>query len=110
MEIITGTMRSLLFISGLDPETYWEHALAQLTKIQNRTALPGKCTPYQTTSGSKPNVINLRIFGCAALAFIAKDKRTKLTPKVNRTVYLGISDFHGDDTYELLNIKTNKAI
>jgi transposase InsO family protein len=29
MEIITSTMRSLLFISGLNPNTFWEHALLQ---------------------------------------------------------------------------------
>jgi hypothetical protein len=110
MEIITSTMRSLLFISGLDPTTFWEHALLQAINIQNRTALPGRCTPHEITLGRKPSVLNLRIFGCEALAFIEKDKRTKLQPKVNRTIYLGMSDSHADDTYKLLDIKTNKVI
>ena len=110
MEIITSTMRSLLFISGLDPTTNWEHALAQSVNIQNRTALPGRCTPYQATLGHQPSVLNLRIFGCEALAFIEKVKRTKFNPKVQRTIYLGISDSHADDTYKLLDIKTNKVI
>jgi transposase InsO family protein len=84
MEIITSTMRSLLFISGLDPNTFWEHALLQALNIQRRTALPGRCTPNETTFGRQPSVLNLRIFGCEALAFIEKDKRTKLNPKVQR--------------------------
>ncbi len=82
MEIVTSTMRSLLFISGLNPDQYWEHALTQAVNIQIRTALPGRCTPYEYTHGRRPNVGNLRIFGCEALAFIEKDKRKKLNPKV----------------------------
>ncbi len=103
-------MRSLLYISGLSPTENWEHALSQAVNIQNRTALPGRCTPYQIGTGKKPNVINLRIFGCEALAFIEKDKRKKINPKVQKTIYLGMSDSDTDDTYKLLDVKTNKII
>ncbi len=91
MEIITPTMRSLLVIAGLDPIKYWEHALTHAVNIQIRTALPGRSTPYEHTYGKRPNVGNLRIFGCEALAFIEKDKRAKLNPKVQKTIYLGMS-------------------
>ncbi len=46
MEIITSTMRALLFVSGLDPTDFWEHALQHAVNLQIRTALPGRCTPY----------------------------------------------------------------
>ncbi len=72
MEIITSTMRCLLFISGLDPVKFWEHALTHSVSIQNRTALPGRCTSYENTFGKLPNVGNIRIFGCEALAFIER--------------------------------------
>jgi len=98
MGILTGMMRSLLFISGLNPEQYWEDALIQSTHIQIRTALQGRCTPFELTYGRRPDVTNLRIFGCEALAYVEKGKRSKLQPKVERTIYLGISPHHSHDT------------
>jgi hypothetical protein len=110
MEIITSTMRCLLFISGLDPAEFWEHALQHAVNLQIRTALPGRCTPYELTHGRRPNVLNLRIFGCEALAYIEKDKRKKLQPKVHKTIYLGFSDHHEDHTFKLYDMKTKQVI
>jgi hypothetical protein len=73
MEIITSTMRALFFVSGLNPTEFWEHALQHAINLQLHTALPGRCTPYELTHGRRPNVLNLRIFGCEALAYIEKD-------------------------------------
>ncbi len=75
MDILTGMMRSLLFISGLNPEKLWEDALIQSTHTQIRTALPGRCTPCELTYGRRPDVTNLRIFGCEVLAYVEKEKR-----------------------------------
>ena len=60
--------------------------------------------------GKQPNIINLRIFGCEALAYREKDKRVKFQPKVDQCVYLGMSTSHSDDTYKLLNLKSKKVI
>ena len=54
MEIITSTMRALLFVSGLDPTDFWEHALEHAINLKIRTALPGRCTPYELTHGRQP--------------------------------------------------------
>ncbi len=110
IEIITSMTRALLFISGLKPDEYWEHALEHSVGTQNRTALPGRCTPYELTFGKRPNVNNLRIFGCEALAYIEKEKRTKLDMKAEKTTYLGMSPTHSDDTAKLLSLKTRKVI
>ncbi len=110
MEIITSAMRCLLFISGLDPAEFWEHALEHAVNLQLRTALPERCTPYELTHGRRPNVLNLRIFGCEALAYIEKDKRKKLQPKVHKTIYLGFSDHHNDHTYKLYDMKSKQII
>ncbi len=99
-----------MVISGLDPENYWEIALEHAINIQIRTAIPGRCTPYELTYGKRPDVINLRIFGCEALAYREKDKRAKFTPKVDQCIYIGMSPAHSDDTYKLLNLKTRKII
>ncbi len=84
MDILTCMMRSMLFISGLNPKRFWEDALIQATHIQIRTTLPGRCTPYELTCGRRPDVTNLRIFGCEALSYVEKPKRSKLQPKVER--------------------------
>jgi hypothetical protein len=110
MEIISSRTRSLLSISGLDPETYWEMALEHAVNLQLRMASPGRCTPFELTYGKQPNVINLRIFGCEALAYREKDKRVKFQPKVDQCVYMGMSTSHSDYTYKLLNLKTKKVI
>jgi hypothetical protein len=91
MEITSSHTRSLLVISGLDPENYWEIALEHAINIQIRTAIPGRFTPYELTYGKRPDVVNLRIFGCQALAYREKDKRAKFTPKVDQCIYVGMS-------------------
>ena len=110
MNILACMMRSMLFISGLDPEKHWEDALLQAAHIQIRTALPGRCTPFELTYGRRPDVTNLRIFGCEALSYVEKTKRSKLQPKVERAIYLGISPDHSHDTYKLLKISNREII
>ena len=100
----------MLFISGLDPEKHWEDALLQAAHIQIRTALPGRCTPFELTYGRRPDVTNLRIFGCEALSYVEKTKRSKLQPKVERAIYLGISPDHSHDTYKVLKISNREII
>ncbi len=75
--------RCLLYISGLDPTKHWEHALTHFVGLQNRLALPGRNTPYQYQFGQIPDISHIRIFGCAALAYVEKDKRHKLDFKPN---------------------------
>ena len=110
IDILTSMARCLLFISGLNPTTYWVHALQHAVTIQIRSALTGRCTPYELTFGKRPNVSNLRIFECEALAYVEKGKRTKLDNKVERAIYLGTSPDHSDDTVKLLSLKTMQII
>jgi hypothetical protein len=110
MEILTAMTRSLLFISGLPAHKFWEHALEHATTLQNRTALMGRCTSYETRYGKRPHVNNLRVFGCEAMAYIEQDERHKLDYKVERCVYLGMPTTHTNDTAKLLLIKTMEII
>jgi hypothetical protein len=43
-------------------------------------------------SGKKPNVENLRIFGCPVYSHIPKDKRNKLEPSGKKGIFVGYSD------------------
>jgi hypothetical protein len=89
MDIVMGKTRSLLYMSGLDPLDYWEHALSHGVNLQNRTVLPGRYTPYQHTCGKPPDISHIRIFGCEALTYVEKEKRHKLSFKTEKCVYLG---------------------
>jgi hypothetical protein len=110
MDIIVSMARSMLFVSGLDLTTYWTHALEHAVYLQIRTALPGRTTPFELSFGRRPNITNLRIFGCEALSYVEKSKRTKFNPKVERAIYLGVSPDHTKDTYKLLQIATQSII
>jgi hypothetical protein len=79
--------------------------------IQNRTAIHGRTTPYESHFHKRQDVTNLlRIFGCEAIAYIEKDKRHKLNSKVQRNIYLGMSTAHSDNTVKLLSLKNLKVI
>jgi hypothetical protein len=69
----------------------------------NRTrSQKGRCTPNEHTFGKRPDISNLRIFGCEVLAYREKNKRTKLQSKVDQGLYIGRSPQHSHDTYKIL--------
>jgi hypothetical protein len=49
-------------------------------------------TPEEAFSGKKPNVENLRIFGCLVYSHFPKDKRNKLEPSGKKGILMGYSD------------------
>jgi hypothetical protein len=110
MNIIAGGARSLLYISGLPPAQHWHHAIEHKVQLQNKTALPGRCTPYEMSLHHQPNIGNLRMFGCEAMAFVEKDQRNKWQDTADKCIYLGISPTHSDDTHKLLHRRTNEII
>jgi hypothetical protein len=46
MGIIVGGARSLLYISGLDPQLFWDDAIEHRVQLQLVMALPGRPTPW----------------------------------------------------------------
>jgi hypothetical protein len=48
--------------------------------------------PEEAFSGKKPNVENIRIFGCPVYSHIPKDKRNKLEPSGKKGIFVGYSD------------------
>ena len=45
-------------------------------------------SPFKAFTGKKPNVENLRIFGCDAYAYTPKDERKKLDSKTKKSTFL----------------------
>ncbi|GJV52907.1 zinc finger, CCHC-type containing protein [Tanacetum coccineum] len=76
---VLSTMRSMMKAMKL-PLTFWAEAVKLAIYILNRVptrALVDK-TPYEALYNRKPNLENLRIFGCTAYAKIPMDPGTKL--------------------------------
>ena len=101
--------RSMLFHSKL-PLSFWAEAVQCATYVRNRspTSALNNRTPYEFWYGRKPDISNLRVFGCVAYSHIPDEKRTKLQPKSEKCVFVG----YPDDTkgFKLFNIESSKFI
>jgi hypothetical protein len=67
-----------------------------MTSIYMQNKIPHRIlkdmTPEEAFLGKKPNVENLRIFGCQVYSHIPKDKRNKLEPSGKKGIFVGYSD------------------
>ncbi|GJU69774.1 zinc finger, CCHC-type containing protein [Tanacetum coccineum] len=76
------------------PLTFWAEAVRHAIYILNRVptrALEDK-TPYEALYNRKPNLENLRIFGCTAYAKITTPHLKKLDDRSIPLVYLGVEE------------------
>lgn len=92
--------RSLLVQANL-PKLLWGEALLASAYLTNRSitnAVKNK-TPFEAWYKSKPDVSNLRIFGCEAFVFIPSEKRTKFDNKSRRCILVG----YGPNGYRLFD-------
>ena len=101
--------RSMLIHSKL-PLYFWAEAVQCATYVRNRsptTALNNK-TPFEFWHGRKPDLSNLRVFGCIAYDHVPDEKRRKLQPKAEKCIFVG----YPDDTkgYKLYNLESKKFI
>ena len=81
-------VRAGLENSGLHPK-FWSDALLHAVHVKNRlphAAFDNKMTPYEKLTGMKPDLSNLRIFGCP----ITTRKPGKRTPKISKHSYNGL--------------------
>ncbi|PWA54556.1 ribonuclease H-like domain, Reverse transcriptase, RNA-dependent DNA polymerase [Artemisia annua] len=63
-------------------------------------------TPYEAIKQRKPNLENLRVFGCIAYAKVPSQRLTKLDDRSNKMVYLG--NEQGSKAYRLFDPTTQK--
>ena len=103
---LVESVRSILAHAKL-PQKFWVEALNTTVYLHNRSptrALEGR-TPFEAWTGSKPDVSNLKCFGCTAYAHIPKDERKKLDPKARKCVFLE----YGTETkgYRLFDVEDN---
>ena len=102
--------RSMLAHAGL-PHCYWAEAVSTAAYLKNRTATTAfekVATPYERWYGRKPNISNLRVFGCMAYAHIPDSQRTKLDKKAEKMRFVGYSI--QSKGYRLLDEKTRNVL
>ncbi|GJZ61360.1 zinc finger, CCHC-type containing protein [Tanacetum coccineum] len=96
---VLSTTRSMIKAMKL-PLTFWAEAVKYAIYILNRVptrALEDK-TPYEALYNRKPNLENLRIFGCTAYAKITIPHLKKLDDRSIPMIYLGDWDNNGKET------------
>ena len=74
--------------------TLWEDAANTSVYVQNRSPhrVFGNKTPEEAFTIVKPDVSDLRIFGCSVYIRIPKEKRSKLEPSRKKGNYVGYSE------------------
>ena len=87
------------------PKEFWAEAINTAVYLRNRsptTAIKG-ITPFQALFGKRPDVSNLKVFGCLAYAHIPKDQCKKFDEKSRRSLFVGYPD--GTKGYKLYDLK-----
>lgn len=100
-------VRSMMTDSSL-PSNMWGEAVMAATYLLNRSptvALKNK-TPFEMYYGRKPNIANLKVWGCKAYIHVPKERRTKLEPHCTIGIMVGY-DING---YRILNPRTETII
>ena len=106
---IVETARSMMCHAKV-PQKFWAEAVNTAVYLRNRsptTSLNGT-TPYESWYGVKPDVSNLKVFGCVAFVHVEKNKRRKFDPKSCKTMFVGYPN--GTKGYKLFNLSSGSFI
>ena len=73
------------------PNKFWAEAISTSCYLSNRSPKRclGGCTPQELWTGQKPNLGNLKVFGCKARAFIPSQLRSKIEATSRPAIMLG---------------------
>ena len=100
--------RSMICHAGLS-SNYWGEAIATATYVRNRTVTTATSeTPYEKWYGKKPDVSNLKVFGCVAYVHVPDPLRQKLDKKAEKLRFVGYNTH--PKGYRLLNEGTGKVV
>ena len=87
-------VRSMMHGAGLKKH-FWGEAIQTANYLRNRAPTRGlkeSITPYEAYSGKKPNVENLRVWGCRCAVHIPDTQRSKLDSKSWEGTLVGYSE------------------
>ncbi|CAB4038208.1 Retrovirus-related Pol poly from transposon TNT 1-94 [Paramuricea clavata] len=95
---------------GKTPVEFWAEAINTAVYLRNRSPTTSlkEITPYECLFKQKPDVSNLRVFGCEAFAHIPQKQRKKFDEKSRKAVFIGYPE--GTKGYKLYDPSTRKFI
>nr|GEY24723.1 ribonuclease H-like domain, reverse transcriptase, RNA-dependent DNA polymerase [Tanacetum cinerariifolium] len=104
---IMSTTRCMMKATNMS-QNFWAEAVRHAIYILNSvfTKALDDITPYEAIKQRKPNLENLRVFGCIAYAKVPSQCLTKLNDRSSRMVYLGNKP--GSKAYRLFDPTTQK--
>ena len=103
-----GNMARWLLKQTILPNSFWVRAVDVAFYFTNRclsSSLPPNKTPYELFYGRKPDVSNLKVFGCSAFQFLEVGVK-KLDSNAVREIFVGYGHTH--DSYYLYNPVSGK--
>ncbi|KAF3773206.1 Retrovirus-related Pol polyprotein from transposon TNT 1-94 [Nymphaea thermarum] len=94
-----------MLINACMPAYFWTDAFRMAVYIINRLPISTQeCTPFETLLGTKPQLENLKVFGCTAYPLVSPQTKSKLAPKSHACVFLGFPKcFKGYICYNPMN-------
>ncbi|GJU47968.1 ribonuclease H-like domain, reverse transcriptase, RNA-dependent DNA polymerase [Tanacetum coccineum] len=102
-----STTRCMMKATNM-PQDFWAEAVRHAIYILN--SVPTKAlediTPYEAIKNRKPNLENLKVFGCIAYAKVPSQHLTKLDDRSTKMVYLG--NEQGSKAFRLFDPTTRK--
>lgn len=103
--------RAKCMILNADLQNYmWAEAAATACYIVNRspTHALSDITPEEVWTGTKPNLSNMRVFGCKSMVHVPKENRQKLDPKSRELIFVGYSEC--TKGYRFMDPKTKRIV
>ena len=87
---VVGSARTMITAAGL-PKSYWAAAVRTAVYLRNRlpTSAVQGMTPHEAFFGVKPEVSDLRRFGCHAFVRVPTPNRGKLDERARSCVFVG---------------------
>jgi hypothetical protein len=73
------------------PNYFWAEAVSTVVYIMNQTPIVvvHGMTSKEKFIGKKPNVSQLKVFGCITYVHVYDEKRSKLDPKAKKCIFIG---------------------
>ena len=106
---IMETVRSMLYHAHL-PLSFWGEAVSTAVYLKNRS--PTSClkdiTPFECWFNKRPDVSNIKVFGCKVYVHVPDQKRRKLDKKSIPCVFVGYPT--NSKGYKLYNLESKQMI